>query len=157
MRMHEAIEIFCVDVGNFAFLTVVLQYRRQNRPGNKCYSFIHFIYFFQDKRILRSYGYSLKGQRAKVKRRYSLWGPRITAIPIISHGEGLLDVGLYEGHVNGETFLDFVNSVLTPCLLPFNGYNPRSIVILSKVHFLADFPIRTYCPPMTYHPTIQRP
>ena len=66
-------------------------------------------YVLQDKRILRSHGYSLKGQRAKVKRRYSPWGPRIIAIPVISYNEGLLDVGLYEGHVNGETFLDFVN------------------------------------------------
>ena len=63
----------------------------------------------QDNRILRSHGYSLKGQRAKVKRRYSPWGPRITAIPVLSYNEGLLDVGLYEGHVNGKTFLDFVN------------------------------------------------
>ena len=93
----------------------------------------------QDKRILRSHGYSLKGQRAKVKRRYSPWGPRITAIPVISYNEGLLDVGLYKGHVNGETFLDFVNDVLTPCLLPFNGYNPRSIVILGKVSFQQTF------------------
>ena len=123
MRMHETIEIFSVDVGNFTFLTVVLQYSQQNWPGNKCYSFIHFIYIFQDSRILRSYGYYLKAQRAKVKRRCSPWGLRITVIPIISHDEGLLDVGLY-GHVNGETFLDFINSVLTPCLLPFNGYNP---------------------------------
>ena len=51
----------------------------------------------------------MKGQRAKVKRRYSPWGPRITAIPVISYNEDLLDVGLCEGHVNGETFLDFVN------------------------------------------------
>ena len=60
------------------------------------------------------------------------WGPRITAIPIIC-SEGLLDVGLYEGHVNGETFLTFVNNVLTPCLLPFDGFNPRSVVILGNL------------------------
>ena len=47
--------------------------------------------------------------------------------------EGILDVGFYRGHVNGETFLTFVNNVLVPCLLPFNGFNPRSIVILSKM------------------------
>ena len=39
----------------------------------------------------------------------------------------------------GETFLDFVNDVLTPCLLPFNGYNPQSIVILGKVSFQQIF------------------
>ena len=81
----------------------------------------------------------MKGQRGKVKRPYSPWGLRITAIPIISYDEGLLDVVLYEGHVKGETFLDFVNDVLTPCLLPFNGYNPPSIVILSEVSFQQIF------------------
>ena len=89
----------------------------------------------QDKRLLRSYGYNLKGRRARIRRRYSPWGPRITAIPIICN-EGLLDVGMYEGHVNGETFLEFVNDVLIPCLLPFDGFNPRSIVILGKVFIL---------------------
>jgi hypothetical protein len=43
---------------------------------------------------------------------------------------------MYEGHVNGETFLEFVNDVLIPCLLPFDGFNPRSIVILGKVFIL---------------------
>ena len=60
------------------------------------------------------------------------WRPRITAIPIIC-SEGLLDVGVYEGHVNGETFLTFVNNVLTPCLLPFDGFNPRSVVKLGNL------------------------
>jgi hypothetical protein len=120
-------------------LTLVIILLKQvisnDRTINDIRSFISYV--LQDKRILRSYGYSLKGQRAKFRRRYSPWGPRITAIPIISYNEGLLDVGLYEGHVNGETFLDFVDAVLTPCLLPFNGFNPRSIVILGKVFFLA--------------------
>ena len=63
---------------------------------------------------MRSYGYNLRGQRARIRRRYLPWGPRITAIPIIC-SEGLLDAGLYEGHVIGKTFLTFVNNVLTPC------------------------------------------
>ncbi|CAB4044580.1 hypothetical protein AC249_AIPGENE8785, partial [Paramuricea clavata] len=85
----------------------------------------------EDKRITRTCGYNLKGRPAKIYRRYSNWGPRITAIPIISM-EGILDVGFYRGHVNGETFLTFVNNVLVPCLLPYNGFNPRSIVILDN-------------------------
>ena len=90
------------------------------------------VYILQDKRLFRSYGYNLRGHRARCRRRYSPRGPRITAIPIICT-EGLLDVGLYAGHVNGETFLDFVNNILTPCLLPFDGFNPRSVVILGKI------------------------
>jgi hypothetical protein len=48
--------------------------------------------------------------------------------------EGLLDIGVYRGHVDGETFLAFVNNILSPCLLPFNGFNSRSIVILGTVN-----------------------
>ena len=93
---------------------------------------------FKDKRICRSHGYSVKGKRGTFKRMYTSWGPRITAIPVISM-EGLLDVGVYNGHVTGETFLHFVNHVLAPCLLPFNGFNPRSIVVLgiwSRMSFI---------------------
>ena len=86
----------------------------------------------QDKRITRTYGYNLKGEKARIYRRHTAWGPRITAIPVIST-EGILDIGFYRGHVDGETFLSFVNNVLVPCLLPFDGYNPRSIVILGGV------------------------
>ena len=44
------------------------------------------------------------------------WGPRITAIPVIC--TGLLDIGIYDEHITGETFLHFVNDTLAPCLLP---------------------------------------
>ena len=44
--------------------------------------------------------------------------------------EGLLDIGIYNGHVNDEIFLEFVKTILAPYLLPFNGTNKRSIVIL---------------------------
>ena len=90
------------------------------------------VYILQDKRLFRSFGYNLRGHRARCRRRYSPRRPCIAAIPIICT-EGLLEVGLYAGHVNGETFLDFVNNILTPCLLPFDGFNPRSVVILGNI------------------------
>lgn len=80
---------------------------------------------------MRTHGYNLKGRQAKIHRRYLPWSPRITAIPVICT-EGLLDVGIYRGHVDGEIFLAFVNDILAPCLLPFDGFNPRSIVILGN-------------------------
>jgi hypothetical protein len=46
--------------------------------------------------------------------------------------DGFLDVGLYEGHVDGATFLHFVNTTLAPHLQPFNGINARSIVVLGN-------------------------
>ena len=105
---------------------------------------LRIYYISQDNRLFRSYGYNLRGHRARCRRRYSPRGPRITAIPIVCT-EGLLDVGLYTGHVNGETFLDFVNNILTPCLLPFDGFNPRSVVILCKITvFLFCFTYESY-------------
>ncbi len=47
---------------------------------------------------MRTYGYNLCGQPAKIYRRHTHWGPRITAIPVVCM-EGLLDIGVYRGHV----------------------------------------------------------
>ena len=57
------------------------------------------------------------------------WGPRITAIPVICT-EGIIDIGMYAGNVNAGTFLNFVTDKLCPYLLPFNGRNLQSVVIL---------------------------
>ena len=86
----------------------------------------------QDKRLSGSYGYSPVGTRATVKRQAQNWGPRITAIPIICM-EGMVEVGIYQGNVDGARFEEFVDQKLCPNLLPFNGVNPRSVVIMGKV------------------------
>ena len=63
------------------------------------------------------------------------WGLRITAIPILCT-EGMIDLGLYQGNVNGATFKDFVDEKLCPNLLPFYGINLRSVVIVgTREHF----------------------
>ena len=59
------------------------------------------------------------------------WGPRITAIPVLCTEE-IIDLGIYEGNVNAATFLNFTRDGLCPNLLPFNGINPRSMVVLGK-------------------------
>ena len=66
-----------------------------------------------------------------VKKFMQNWGRRITAIPIICN-EGIIDIGMYAGNVNAVTFLNFVTDKLCPNLLPFNGRNLRSVVILGK-------------------------
>ncbi|KAJ7380577.1 hypothetical protein OS493_009044 [Desmophyllum pertusum] len=86
----------------------------------------------RDKRISRSYGHSLVGKRAEVKKFMQNWGPRITAIPLICT-EGIIDTGIYEGNINGVTFHDFVTEKLCPNLLPFDGINPCLVVILGKL------------------------
>jgi len=90
----------------------------------------------QDKRLSRSYGYSPVGTGATVKRQAQNWGPRITAIPIICM-EGMVEVGIYQGNIGGARFEEFVDQNLCPNLLPFNGVNPRSVVIVGKVKLFA--------------------
>ena len=49
---------------------------------------------------------------------------RYSAIPLVSV-DGILDVYLAEGSVDGEKFERFVNESLLPVLMPFNGINPQ--------------------------------
>ena len=86
---------------------------------------------FLGQKTSRIYGYSLVGNRATVKRQAQNWGPRITAIPVICT-EGMIEVGIYQGKVDGAKFEEFVDQKLCPNLLPFNGINPRSVVIMGK-------------------------
>lgn len=37
------------------------------------------------------------------------------------------------GTTNGDVFLQFVNERLVPNLLPFDGVNPRSVVIMGMI------------------------
>ena len=78
----------------------------------------------------RKYGYSIKGlpicdQRLLVR------GMRYTAIPVISI-DGIHDIFIAEGTMNGERFTKFVKDVLLPHLNPFNGINPRFVVIMDN-------------------------
>ena len=58
-------------------------------------------------------------------------GTRYSAIPIVSIA-GVHDVYIAEGNMNGERFAKFVQDSLLPILMPFNGTNPRSIVIMDN-------------------------
>ena len=76
-----------------------------------------FIVYFVDrtKGFLEIMDAALVGKRAVVKKFMQNWGPR-----------------MYAGNVNAVTFLNFVTDKLCPNLLPFNGRNPRTVVILGK-------------------------
>ena len=75
-------------------------------------------------------GYSLKGIRP-VDHRILVRGVRYSAIPVVSM-DGVHDVYLAEGSVNGDKFELFIRECLLPILSPFNGSNPRSIVIMDN-------------------------
>lgn len=79
---------------------------------------------------MRRFGYSLVGKPA---RSHSLLvrGKRFSAIGILS-SVGLLDVHLTSDTVNSETFLEFIDRSLLRYVMPFNGVNPCSVVVLDN-------------------------
>ena len=66
-------------------------------------------------------------------------GKRISTIGLMSTTT-FLDCYTIEGTVDGDVFYRFVQSSLLPHLMPFNGTNPNSIVILDNcsIHHLDD-------------------
>ena len=82
-----------------------------------------------DKRnSLRKRAYSMKGMTPK-DHRLLVRGKRFSAIPVMST-EGIHDVYLFEGNINGERFQEFTTNSLLPILNPFNWSNSHSVVIM---------------------------
>ena len=79
---------------------------------------------------LRKYGYSLRGKPIK-SQKLLLRGERLSAISFMSVC-GILDCKVVRGTVNTEIFLDCIEKNLIPHLMPFDGINPHSIVILDN-------------------------
>ena len=54
--------------------------------------------------------------------------------------DGIHDVYIAEGNVDGQKFSDFVSSSLLPVLMPFNNVNPRSVVIMdnASIHHVQE-------------------
>lgn len=82
------------------------------------------------RNTIRKYGYSLRGMPLS-DHRLLVRGVRYSAIPIMSM-EGIHDVYITEGTVDGVQFSEFVRSSLLPILMPFNSINPRSVVIMDN-------------------------
>ena len=82
------------------------------------------------RKLVRDYGYGIRGI-PPVDQTLKLSGKRYSVIAIMSTN-GVEDIYIHEGSVNGEVFLDFIRKCLLPLLMPFNGYNPNSIVIMDN-------------------------
>lgn len=78
----------------------------------------------------RKRAYSLRGI-TPVDHRLLIRGTRYSAIPVMST-QGIHDICLVEGSVNGEVFESFVRNHLLPVLQPFNRVNPLSAVIMDN-------------------------
>ena len=64
-------------------------------------------------------------------------GERISAIACMSVN-GLMDVKTVRGTCTGDTFYDFVHTHLMPHLMPFDGFNPHSVVVLDNCAMTFD-------------------
>jgi len=82
------------------------------------------------RNMLHKHGYSARG-RAPQNHSLLIRGERVSAIACMSV-KGILDVKVVKGTSNGDTFYDFLHSHLLPHLLPFDGRNPHSVVVLDN-------------------------
>lgn len=79
---------------------------------------------------MRRYGYSIRGIPPKSVK-LLIRGERVSVIAAMS-SEGVQTLKVVNGTVDGDTFLDFVQKDLLPVLLPFNGTNCNSVVIMDN-------------------------
>lgn len=85
---------------------------------------------WDQRNCLRKRGYSIRGMTPR-DHRLLVRGIRYSAIPVMCM-DGILDVSLLEGNVNGTRFEYFVKNCLLRILRPFNGINKHSVVILDN-------------------------
>ena len=79
---------------------------------------------------IRRYGYAIRGMRP-VTHRFVKRGTRVNAIAGLSQ-DGTIALELISGSVNGVKFLEFVRGTLIPVMMPFDGVNPRSILVMDN-------------------------
>ena len=93
-----------------------------------------FVYLDEtgtDRRdTIRKYGYSLQGKTPRSSQ-LLYRGDRISALAIMSYS-GIMDVHIEHENVNGEKFLAFIERNLLPNLMPFDGVNSNSIVVMDN-------------------------
>ena len=90
------------------------------------------------RNYMRKYGYALRGERA-IQQRYITRGNRVNAIVAICT-EGVIEYEFHSTTVNADHFIDFLRGSLIPMMLPFDGCNHRSIIVLdnASIHHTAD-------------------
>lgn len=82
------------------------------------------------RKSVRQYGYALRGSPPRYSQ-LSVGGQRISAIPVMTTG-GIQGVYTTTGTVNGEKFIEFFGHCVLPIIMPFDGRNPNSVVILDN-------------------------
>ena len=87
---------------------------------------------------IRKAGYSLRGIPVKAQK-LMIRGEHVSAISAIST-KGLIALKIVRGGVNGDAFYDFVCEELLPKLMPFNGSNENSVLLLDNcsIHHVSE-------------------
>jgi len=80
---------------------------------------------------IRKFGYSLRGM-TPVSHRFLSRVKRINVIAAMSLTEGIFSTEITNTTVSGDTFYDFVRGSLIPNMLPFDGVNERSVVVMDN-------------------------
>ena len=90
------------------------------------------------RNLLCKHGYSARGRSPK-NHSLLIRGERVSAIACMSM-KGILDVKVVTGTSNGDTFYDFMHGHLLPQLLPFDGRNSHSVVVLDNcsIHHISE-------------------
>ena len=82
------------------------------------------------RNTIRKHGYGVRGKPVRCPK-LLVRGERISVIVAMTVN-GILDLQIVRGSVNGDIFMDFIQRVLLPNLMPFNGTNPNSVVLLDN-------------------------
>ena len=87
---------------------------------------------------LRKFGYSMRGKRTRSHKLLAR-GKHISVIAAMST-HGMLDYRLAQGGVDASTFREFVEKCLLRHVMPFDGINPHSIVVMdnASIHHAGD-------------------
>ena len=80
--------------------------------------------------VLRRRAYSFRGKPA-VSQKLLVRGKHLNAIAFISCS-GIIDCHIEDGSVDGDQFYLCVQKYLLPNLMPFDGINPHSVVIMDN-------------------------
>ena len=86
---------------------------------------------------IRQYAYGLRGI-TPVQYQLCVYGKRISGIGILTT-QGMEDVYIVEGNVNGAIFFQFIQRCLLDIIQPFDGSNPKSVVVFdnASIHHMS--------------------
>ena len=93
---------------------------------------------FDGRNTIRKYGYGIRGQPPQ-DWALALRGKRYSAIGVLST-EGVQDVYLTDDSLDGDKFTHFLRHNLLPILMPFDGQNRNSVVIMdnASIHHVEE-------------------